>query len=367
MTPRSNPSPARGAAVGLLTAAVGLAIFVYTVRRAGIGEILEGLGRVGAGSLLILALSGVRELVRTLAWIRSIDPPHRLPFGDALAARITGEALGNVTPFGLLLSEPSKATLVGNRVPPLVAFAALAGEQILYSLSVTVVIASGLMAFLLTYPLPQGLRVATMAALVGVVGLLALAGVWLIRAEPKIVTGLIARLSRLGLAGSFLERWVDDVRATEDRIFGLYGGNTRRLLGLSLLEAVFHAAAMAEVYVTLALVGGTAAPTLLTVFILESVNRAINVVFKFVPLRLGVDEAGTGLVAQVLGYGTAVGVTLAIVRKARVLCWSGLGIALLIGRGLSVRTVLDEAASSETVLVGEAPAEQPGQDPGSLG
>ena len=56
----------------------------------------------------------------------------------------------------------------------------------------------------------------------------------------------------------------------------------------------------------------------------------IQVVFKFVPLRLGVDEAGTAVFTQVLGLGSQTGVTLAIVRKARVLFWTAAGAVLLL-------------------------------------
>jgi hypothetical protein len=85
------------------------------------------------------------------------------------------------------------------------------------------------------------------------------------------------------------------------------------------------------------------APTLLTAFILESVNRVINVAFKFVPLRTGVDEAGTGMLSKVLGFTTAIGVTLAIVRKARDIFWTSIGVALMVRKGLSVRRVLEQS------------------------
>jgi hypothetical protein len=71
---------------------------------------------------------------------------------------------------------------------------------------------------------------------------------------------------------------------------------------------------------------------------LESVNRVINVVFKFVPLRTGIDEAGTGMLSKVLGFTTAIGVTLAIVRKARDIFWTGIGVALMVRRGLSLKS-----------------------------
>jgi hypothetical protein len=64
-------------------------------------------------------------------------------------------------------------------------------------------------------------------------------------------------------------------------------------------------------------------------FILESVNRIINLTFKFIPLRAGVDEGGTGQVSKVLGFARGVGVTLAIVRKGRDIFWSAIGLLLI--------------------------------------
>jgi hypothetical protein len=67
----------------------------------------------------------------------------------------------------------------------------------------------------------------------------------------------------------------------------------------------------------------------------------ITVVFKVVPLRLGVDEMGTAAFTQLLGYGAAPGGSLAIVRKARVLFWVLLGTLLLVRRGLTPRRIIE--------------------------
>src|SRR4030095_14373731 len=86
------------------------------------------------------------------------------------------------------------------------------------------------------------------------------------------------------------------------------------------------------------------APSVRQAFILESVNRVINVAFKFVPLRAGVDEGGTGQVSKVLGLAKATGVTLAIVRQGRDIFWSTIGVALLLKKGFSLRNVSEESA-----------------------
>ena len=69
-------------------------------------------------------------------------------------------------------------------------------------------------------------------------------------------------------------------------------------------------------------------------FLLESTGRLIVVAFKFVPYRLGVDEAGSALVASALGLEPTVGVTLALVRKLRILCWNAVGVALFARRSI---------------------------------
>ena len=61
---------------------------------------------------------------------------------------------------------------------------------------------------------------------------------------------------------------------------------------------------------------------------LETTGRLIVVVFKFVPYRLGVDEAGTALVARALTLDPSAGVILALVRRIRILIWNGVGLVL---------------------------------------
>src|SRR5260370_29979428 len=103
-----------------------------------------------------------------------------------------------------------------------------------------------------------------------------------------------------------------------------------------MLEACFHLAGVLEIYTTLVFISPAQPPTLFTAFILESVNRVINLAFKFIPLRMGVDEAGTGRVAAILQFTKTTGVTLAIIRKARDIFWTIVGIISLIHRRLSV-------------------------------
>jgi hypothetical protein len=133
-------------------------------------------------------------------------------------------------------------------------------------------------------------------------------------------------------------------------IYGFYQRHGGSLLLIFALECCFHLAGVIEIYTTLSFISDIGPPTVLAAFILESVNRIINMAFKFVPLRTGVDEAGTGMLSKVLGFTTAIGVTLAIIRKGRDIFWATIGVTLIIRRGLSLKDVdsgreLDEAGT----------------------
>ena len=91
-----------------------------------------------------------------------------------------------------------------------------------------------------------------------------------------------------------------------------------------------------EIYITLLAITGKS-PAVLVAFILETANRLITVVFKFIPLRLGVDEAATAYISQVLGLGTRSGLSMAIIRKLRMLFWALAGGVLLVREGLLQR------------------------------
>src|SRR5687768_12108008 len=327
---------------GIIFALLGLLLFAYTVRKAGVSEIMDGLRRLGAAFLLIILLSALRQCARSLAWIRCLEPPYRLRFRDAFTARVMGDALGNIVPLAsMAVSEPSKAAFVRHRLPLMIGLSALAIENIFYSLSVILFIFSGTTALLLTFPLPKALRYAAMGTLVGV-AVVAVIGYLVIRKRWRFLSGVFVFLSNRTTGRSWIESATERTKTLEERIYGFYDRNRSIFLKIFALEICFHLAGVLEIYTTLSFISESVAPTLFTAFILESVNRVINVVFKFVPLRTGVDEAGTGMLAKVLGFTTTIGVTLAIVRKARDIFWMTVGVTLMIRRGLSLRDAAAE-------------------------
>jgi hypothetical protein len=312
---------------GLLTALAGLLLLAYVVSRVGVAEIAADITQVGWGLLLVVAIGGLRFLLRALAWRLCLDAPSTLGIGDAFAAVICGDTIGNLTPLGPLVGEPAKAALAGKRIPLGQAVPALAIENVLYTLSAAAMIAAGMIALLAGFELPSAIRDVGLVAIAGTAVLFAIALVLLWR-RPALVSRALGAAPRLA-------RHADRVRAVESEIYGFASRRRGALPGLAAAEIGFHALGVAEAWLTLWLINGTP-PSLMAAFIVETTNRLITVVFKFVPLRLGVDEAATAfLTQQVLGMGARPGLSTAIVRKVRMLVWSVAGGLVLVREGLS--------------------------------
>jgi hypothetical protein len=322
------PSPRRRVSItGILFAAGGLALLLSVVWKLGIGiaEIAAYVRQVGWGLAAIVALGGLRFLLRAAAWRLCLDPPHHLRLRDAFAAVICGDAIGNVTPLGPLVGEPAKAAFVRGRVALAPALTALAIENLLYALSAAAMIAAGMVAMLIRFQLPPDVRGVGELAIAGTF-VLFLTALWMLWRQPALVS------RALGVARP-LRKHADRVRQLEEEIYTFASRHRHALPALAAAEIGFHVLGVAEIYLTLWLLNVTA-PSLLTAFLFETANRLITVVFRFVPLRLGVDEAGSAIFAPLIGLSPKTGVALAIIRKARMLVWAVTGAILLVREGL---------------------------------
>jgi hypothetical protein len=301
--------------ITLASALAGAALFAYAIRRAGIDDIVEGARRVGWGLVLILGLAGLRFLIRAECWRLCLPPAVAFPLPRALAAFLAGDAVGNITPLGMLASEPTKVLLTRHHLAPREAIASLALENFVYAVSVLAMVGIGLIVLTTNVPLPRGWIVGSLGALVALVAgaaitLRVMRGTW----DP-------ARGSR--------PRWRERLATIRDEAVRFSGGHPQRLWRVFALDLLFHALAVVEVFVTLQWLLGDRSPTFVQAIVFEALNRVVTAVFKFVPFRVGIDEASAGALAPMLSVNPAAGVALAVVRKVRNLFWAAIGLALV--------------------------------------
>ncbi len=310
--------------LNILVAIIGIAVLIFTVRRVGWSEVVSGVASVGWWFILVVVLGASRMACRARAWIICADDAN-LRFRDAFGAMLAADALGNLTPLGLLASEPTKIMLTRSRISTVTSVASVTTENAFYTASVAVVLLAGTWFFFQRADVPPALEqlaeVIVMAIVIAVVF-----SVWLSRSQPALLSRFAPLITRLaGRAAVPAEA----IREVESRIYGVLGWRMGRLARIGSWEALFHVAAVAEVWLVLRLLPGAADATLVDAFLLESAGRFVTIAFKFIPYRLGIDEAGSGAVAQVIGMGPAAGVTLALVRRLRIMVLNVFGLIRL--------------------------------------
>ncbi|HEX5069755.1 MAG TPA: lysylphosphatidylglycerol synthase domain-containing protein [Vicinamibacterales bacterium] len=307
-----------------IAVAAGLGLLVWQIQRTGADNISRGLLAVGWwGAAAILVLSFLRFAARSTGWSALI--PVDVPLGHAVAAMLAGEAAGSLTPLSFAVSEPTKAAYLGRSIGGLGtrgALAALAAETYIFGVSVGIYIIAGAAALLYAYRVDSDLRLAGIAALALATAGLALAAFMAWR-KPKVLTAVLERVT----GPSAL---VDHVHAFEQLAYGSTAHPGSRLGVVIMAAAMFHALSFLELWLTLWLVTGESHAA--AAFILDTVGRLTNVLFKVIPLQLGVLQIGSELVGRAIGLPPGVGVTVSLVRTVRILAWSAVGLFLLVTR-----------------------------------
>ena len=310
----------------------GLALLIFVINRVGLQPLFDAMLRIGFGFFILLGISGLRHVFRTIAMSAAVPKEHRrFTFMQAYAARLGGEAISFLTFTGPLLGEATKVALLRKRVPLTYGVPALVVDNLLYNMSVVFFILSGACVMLLTYTLPAPVYyalivIATVAAL-GIVAA-ALAA----RRRIMLVTWLMDQTARMRLSPKVILKRRQHINHIESKVYDFYKHHPGVFFGMIACNLLSHATSVVEVYVTLRMLDFD--PLVSQAYIIESLTKVINFVFAFVPGTIGVYEGSTEIVLQALGFATATGLALALVRKAGTIFWTSIGLLILTWRAL---------------------------------
>jgi len=330
----TRPSRAKRSVAWLQTIAflLGAVLLFYLIRAVGVEPIISALSRVGFGFFIVVAANGARHVLRTIAMRLAVAPEHRrFSFMQAFAARLGGESMGFLTFAGPLLGEATKVALLRKRVPLVHGVPALVVDNLLYNLSVVLIVFGGAILMLAAYPVPAVAR--EMLIIIAAVALLGLiAATMATRKRVTLLTSFIDRLARRGFRPKFLRARRHHIYRVELTVYAFYKRRRPAFFSMIALDLASHVTSVFEVYITLQLLGFV--PRVGGAYIIESLTKVINFAFAFVPGTIGVYETGNGIILRTLGYATAVGVALAIVRKAAIIFWTVIGVVIITWRAL---------------------------------
>jgi hypothetical protein len=313
--------------LALLPFFFGVGLFIGLIHKIGPVLVFTEVRQIGWGVALLVLTCGARYFIRTLAWFFSIEPQSRkLSLFELFNIRLAGETFGELMIAGLIVGESTKAIAASFRLPGLSAYSSIFIENLLFGLSVVVFLAMGalLLCFAGFFPaqiLYFNLIVASLLLICGLGLFLLLHRGW------QVFSPLLNYLEKKQFGWGSLERQAPQIRNFEEAVYGFYEKHRRLFFVLLGLEFSTHWIGVFEAWWMLYWLQGKGVWQ--AAFLVESVSRVINSCFSLIPLRMGVDEGAMALLLRSIGYPGSVGISLAIVRKVRLLFWMVPGLFLI--------------------------------------
>ncbi len=286
---------------------LGLILFSYIIYSVGPDQIFSSIRVVGFGFVIIILVSAVRHLLRSIAWLHCIEEDHRqIKIFDLFNVRLAGDAVRLLSFTGPFLGETSKAVLIRKRLPMVHGMSSIIIENLSYTIGVVFVVITGLALFVANFSTKTSVR--WMGAVMSIGMLAALIGGRYVITKRVMVFTRLGRWFARNTDVAWFKAQAIGIEATETRIHDFYkrrGSTFYRVLLLSLGANLVN---IFEVYLILYFIGVDV--NLMLSYIIETMMKIVNILFFFVPGQVGVLEGGNAIVFKALGLAVSEGVTL---------------------------------------------------------
>jgi len=305
----------------------GIALLVILLWHLGPSEIVASLERIGWYSIPVLALYAANQFVRALALRVCVLRPGLLAYRDALATRLSGEAIQSLTLTGPLLAEPTRAWLLTRRGLTLQeGFAAAITEYLINSFVTAAMSIAGLVYVVRRFEPASAIAGLAISIIVLFSAFLVAAAIAIIRRFYLLGT-VIAWLARIGVLRGRLRPDMPWINRMEDLLLAVLRDRPGRFVSIALLDTAAQGLLVLELLCLFRALD--VASTALTACLVEASTKIIDIAFLFVPLQVGVAEGTYALVFTVMGLPSAAGFAVAFVRRIRSLVVATVGLVTL--------------------------------------
>src|SRR5919108_1494053 len=226
----------------------GGALLVLLLWRLGPSEILDALGRIGWYFVPVLLLGGAHHAMRALALRTCVLRSGTLRYGDALAIRLSGEAIQSLTFTGPVLAQPTKAWLLeGHGLTLKEGFAATITEYLICSF-VTVAMSIAGLVYLVVQFAPPPVIAGLALTIVCVFGAFLIASAIAITRRFYLIGTIIEGLARVGILRGRLRPDMAWINRLEDLLLIILRDSPARFATIVLIEVAAQALLVAELF-----------------------------------------------------------------------------------------------------------------------
>jgi putative membrane protein len=314
----------------------GLVLLAFLIRELGAASVVANLSLVGWGIVPIVLQEGGSFIANTLGWLAAFPQPRpAIPFGQLLAARISGDAVNYVTPTATLGGEFVRTRFLQGQATGTALVASVAVAKLSQTIAQIAFVIFGLGIILDETPLPDPIHYGLLAGLAAVsAGAIVLLFVQrrgmfapALRVAQRL--GLPARAPELMRRLQHLDEEIARVHVNGSGAFAL------SVAGFFVGWCI----GVVEIYLILWFLDVPV--SVYRALTVETLSVAIDGMLFFVPFKAGTQEGGKVLIFTLLGLDPAKGLALGIVRRIRELTWAAIGLLLLSRQQLAARAELE--------------------------
>ena len=305
----------------------GATLLVLLLWQLGPLDIFDALRRIGWTFIPVLLLGGAHHATRAFALRLCLLRGGSLRYVDALAIRLSGEAVQSLTFTGPVVSQPTKAWLLeGHGLTFKEGFAATITEYLICSFVTAAMAIAGLL-YLVAHFRPSFAVRAVALVIVFVFSAFLVASAIAIVRRFYLIGTIIAGLAKVGVLRGRLRPDMAWINQMEDLLLIVLRDSPARFAVVAIVEAAAQALLVIELLVLMRALD-LATPVSFA-FTIEASVEVIAIAFLFIPMQLGVSEGTYAFVFDVIGLSAAAGVAVALLRRARTLAVAGVGLATL--------------------------------------
>lgn len=307
---------------------VGLGLFLYLLYKLNPATLWQYLQKLGPRFLWILLLSASWYVVYSLAWEVFLKHLSRqVHLWEIFKMKVCGEAVNSITPLSWGGGDPVRIYLLKKHIPMNEGTASVVVDRTLNNLAVALFMVLGVLLTFALFDLPLGLRIGLPIALF----LILLGSTFLyLRSHQGLFRFFISLLQKLRIKRHFSEKTLKNVGEIDGHISHFYRSNKKGFLLAYALHFLGRIGGVVEIFLIAYFLGERL--SFLESYLLASITVLINMIFVLVPGALGIMEGAYAGVFSLLSLNPAVGASVQIVRRLRMIFWVSLG-ALWLGRG----------------------------------
>ncbi len=324
--------------VSYLFLAAGVALLIWLIQHVGAGLILDYLKKLGWNFIPFMAVSFLTYILFTFSWGTFLKG-HRytIKFWRLFMLKVTGEAVNTMNPLGFGGGDPVRILLMKKDIPMAESTASVVVDRTLTSIAMILFMIIGIFIAFWKFQLPPSLQ---WGFPISLIFMGALTYYWYKRQHEGVFQFLVQCLTKLKLKKNWSPATLEKLKEIDRYISEFYTHHKKAFYLSFFLQFVCRILGVLEIYLAAYFLDTPF--SFVGAYLLASVTVIINLIFVFIPGSVGVLESSYAGIFMLMGQNPAIGTSIGILRRIRVVFWSALGLYYIYHQDRRTRLKLRE-------------------------